>query len=429
MKNVLFIPLLTILSFVSCKAPVNNSPISTFKETAIEDCGMIPERLIRLDSRIQTAIDDGEVAGTVAIIVRKGGIAYHKAFGYADKETKKPMEKNTLFRIASMSKLMTVVGALILYERGYYDLDTKLSDILPEFSEPEVFEAYDAQHKKFVTRKAKNSIRMYHLFTHTSGIVYPIFTDEGREGFLAVGVQDAWPNMEITLEENINLLASLPLAHEPGETWTYGTNMDVLGRVIEVMDGRSFNTFMEEELFGPLGLDDTGFEVPEADWGRVAQVYTNVDHKLSLLEKGSFFEPNNYADWWKRDADIIASGGGGLISSAYDYARFLQMLLNDGILDGHRILGRKTVELLRRPLYEPYGGKSMDFGLSVWVLSEEEAAYTQQSVGSYGWGGYFYTHYWVDPQEELVAVIMSQVSPAESDLNSDFEVLTYSAIE
>lgn len=431
MKPHLITLVFAVFLLFSCKNTIEPSVVEDLYEGPPENAGLISERLANIDNRIQKSIDRGEVAGTVALIARDGVIGYHKAFGLADIANKKPMEKSSLFRIASMTKLVTVVGALMLFEQGYFTMDTNVKDILPEFGDPVIMKDWDEVKKEFITVKTKNPIKMKHLFSHTSGIVYPLFTNKGREGFLAARVQDGFPSMEITLEEDIKRLATLPLAHEPGEQWTYGMNMDVLGRIIEVIDGRPFAQFMEEELFAPLGLTDTGFEVAEADWDRVAEVYTTIDDKLQIFDQAIVDKnaPNNSAKWWTRDANKIALGGAGIITSALDYARFLQMLLNDGELDGSRILGRKTVELLRRPLFTKFGDESTDMGLSVWVLSEAANAYTPASIGSYGWGGYFYTSYWVDPQEMLVAVIMNQVSPTNSTLNNDFITLTYSAIE
>jgi len=431
MKSLKTSQLFIFLFFLSCTP--NNEPAvqGDFADGSPAMAGLLSDRLERIDGRIQKSIEAGEVAGTVAIIARNGIIGYHKAFGQADIAKAKPMEKSSLFRIASMSKLVTVVGALILFEKGYFNMNTNLKDILPEFSDPVIMMDWDDSKKEFVTQKAKNAIQMKHLFSHTSGLVYPIFTNNGREGYLAADVQDGFPRMDITLEEDIKRLAALPLAHEPGEKWTYGMNMDVLGRVIEVLDGRPFARFMEEEVFETLGMNDTGYEVAEKDWDRVVEVYTTVDNQLQIFtqEVTDRNAPNNSLGWWKGDSEKIAMGGAGIITTAYDYARFLQMLLNDGELDGKRILGRKTVELLRRPLFEDFSDESTSMGLSVWVLGKDELAYTPASVGSFGWGGYFYTSYWVDPKEKLVAVILNQVSPANSSLNNDFVTLTYSALE
>ncbi len=432
MKKTLLTSISILMLSFGCQTQEQSGVKEVFSEGSPGAAGLIPERLNRIDQAIEAAIKNGEVAGTVAIIAKDGVIAYHKAFGKSDMETGKEMNTSNLFRIASMSKLMTTVGALILFEKGYYDLDTKLSDILPEFQDPDVLKGWDEKSKTFITTKAKSPIRMKHVFTHTSGIGYPGSNPIGREGYMEAEIQSGWPNMEITLEENIKRLAALPLAHEPGEKWTYGMGMDVLGRVIEVLDGRPFAQFMEEEVFEPLELKDTGFEVSEKDWNRVAQVYTTDDAgKLVVYTQETFdkLSPNNYKNWWKKDANIIANGGAGIITTAYDYARFLQMLVNDGELNSVRILGRKTVELLRRPLFKPYEDESTDFGLSVYVISNMSEAYSPKSIGTYGWGGYFFTSFWIDPQEKLVAVIMNQVNPSKSNLNNKFVTLTYSAIE
>ena len=430
MKKVIFLFIIILVS--NCQMPDQKTAIPQFSDNTPDAAGLIPERLDAIDNAITNAIEKGEVAGTVALIARNGVIGYHKAFGMADMEAGIPMEKTHLFRIASMTKLMTVTGALILYERGHYTMDTKLSDILPEFNNPVVLVGWDETKKEFITKPADQTILMKHVFTHTSGIGYPGSNPVGREGYLTASIQSGWPNMEVTLEETIKKLAALPLEHNPGEKWTYGMGMDVLGRVIEVLDGRPFAQFMEEELFDPLGLHDTGFEVPEKDWDRVAQVYTADENgKLQVHTQETFdkYAPHNYENWWKKDANIIANGGAGVVTSAYDYARFLQMLLNDGELEGVRILGRKTVELMRRPLYDSFGDKGTSFGLSVWVRSQATEAYSPFSIGSYGWGGYFYTSYWLDPEEKLVAVILNQVNPSRSTLNAKFETLTYSALK
>ena len=430
MKIFQFLSIFCLVSLLSCQGINDCSETTVFQQGSPADAGLLTDRLLRIDDRIQRSIDDGEVAGTVAIIAKNGVIGYHKAFGLADMENLVQMEKSSLFRIASMSKLVTCVGALILFEQGHFHMDTKLEDILPEFKGMTIMKGWDDAKGEFITEEAKNPIRIKHLFSHTSGIVYPLFTSEGRAGYLAAKVQDGFPDMEITLEENIKRLATLPLAHEPGEKWTYGMNMDILGRIIEVIDGRPFAQFMEEELFGPLGLVDTGFEVAEEDQSRVVQVYTTVDEQLNVFDQKVFDKnaPNNFARWWTRDAEKIALGGAGIVTTAYDYARFLQMLANDGELEGTRIMGRKTVELIRRPLFSDFGGTSASMGLSVWVSAVPEDAYTQASIGSFGWGGYFYTSYWIDPTEDLVAVIMNQVNPTASTLNTDFVTLTYSAL-
>jgi len=279
-----------------------------------EVAGFIPNRLDRIDSMIQECIDQQEVPGAVAILVKNGRIGYFKSFGSADIDSQKPMDKAAMFRIASMSKLITTVAALQLYEQGHYHMETPLGSILPEFDQPEVFVSWDAEKQTFQTEPARKKIRMKHLFTHTSGIVYPIFTDKGRAGYMGARITDAFPDGRIDLAENIRRLAGVPLAHQPGDSYTYGMNMDVLGRVIEVIDGRPFARYMQEEIFQPLGMIDTGFSISEDKQDRIVSVYTTRNGKMQPFDEQVIAEqaPNNFKEWWKLDADKIALGGPAL---------------------------------------------------------------------------------------------------------------------
>ena len=393
--------------------------------------GFDSDRLKRIDKMIQDCIDREEVPGAVGILIKDGKIGYHKAFGWADIESKKPLKKDTLFRIASMSKLITTVAALQLFEKAEYNMYTELGSILPEFKEQTVLESWDGEKQAFAAQTAKKKIQMNQLFTHTSGIVYPIFTYKGRAGYMKEKIIDAFPGENISLEENIKRLAGVPLAHEPGEGQTYGMNMDVLGRVIEVLDGRPFAKYMREEIFTPLNMKDTGFAVPKNKWDRVSSVYTTKDGKLSLFDESVFDEraPNNKPEWWKRNPDKIALGGAGLISTAIDYALFLQMLVNGGELDGKRILGRKTVEMISRGVHQSNPESSTASGLSVGVVTNSEKHLHPESQGSFNGGGYFYTSFWVDPKEKFIGILLSQINPGYSQMAGNFKLMGYSALK
>ena len=401
------------------------------KTTKPSKAGFDSDRLKRIDKMIQGCIDRKEVPGAVGILIKDGKIGYHKAFGWADIESKKTLKKDTLFRIASMSKLITTVAALQLFEKAEYNMYTELGSILPEFKEQTVLESWDGEKQAFVTQIAKKKIRMNQLFTHTSGIVYPIFTYKGRAGYMKEKIIDAWPGEDISLEENIKRLAGVPLAHEPGEGHTYGMNMDVLGRVIEVLDGRPFAKYMREELFRPLKMKDTGFAVPKNKWNRMPSVYTTKNGKLALFDESVFDEkaPNNKPEWWKRNPDKIALGGAGIISTAYDYARFLQMLVNDGELDGERILGRKTVDMISRGVHQSNPESSTASGLSVGVVINSEKHLHPESQGSFNGGGYFYTSFWVDPKEKFIGILLSQINPGYSQMAGNFKIMGYSALK
>ena len=401
------------------------------KQSSPAKAGFENDRLNRIDHMIQGCIDRGEVPGAIAILVKDGKIGYHKAFGWADIASKKPLETDSLVRIASMSKLVTTVAALQLYEKSQFNMYTELGSILPEFKNPTIFKAWNEEKQTFVTQPAQKKIQMNQLFTHTSGIIYPIFSSKGRAGYLGARIIDAFPGEDITLEENIKRLASVPLAHEPGEKFTYGMNMDVLGRVIEVLDGRPFAQYMREELFKPLRMKDTGFAVPKNKWNRVASVYTTKNRKLEPFDEPVFDEraPNNKPEWWKRNPDKIALGGAGIISTTYDYARFLQMLLNNGELNGKRLLGRKTVEMISRGVHQPDPDSSYAGGLSVSVIANTTKHLGPESQGTFNGGGYFYTSFWVDPKEKFIGVLMSQVNPGDSQMAGNFKLMSYSALK
>ena len=437
MKN--FFTLIITSIFISCSTGADKS--YNLKNIEPELVGFNSQSLEKIDDFILQSISGKEVYGTTAIIIKDGGIVYHNSFGLADIENKTKMKKNTIVAIASMSKLMTTVGALILYDRGQFNMDTRLDRILPEFGDPNVFVSYEKNEQLFSLKESTRPILMKHLFTHTSGIVYPIFQPDslGRQGYIAAGVQDAWPDTSITLEENIKKLATLPLNNEPGEKWHYGLNMDVLGRVIEVLDGRPFAQFMEQELFHPLGLKNTGFRLHEDKWGRVATIYSSKDGETvefkccpeytdDEIEKigRNRFPVKSY----KQNTNIIAMGGADIFSTAYDYAKFLQMLLNKGTIDGKRILSRTTVEMINRPLENLFmpEDNNIAMGLGVGVVKDENSSYEPYSSGSYWWGGYFYTSFWVDPKENLIGVIMNQVNPTTSNINDKFHQLVYSAL-
>jgi len=421
----------TTLFLLGCLLLSVTANAKDLKKSSPAKAGFESDRLNRIDHMIQGCIDRGEVPGAIAILVKDGKIGYHKAFGWADIASKKPLETDSLVRIASMSKLVTTVAALQLYEKSRFNMFTKLETILPEFKNSKIFGSWDEEKHTFVSQLAKKKIRMNQLFTHTSGIIYPIFSSNGRAGYLGAKIIDAFPGEDITLEENIKRLATVPLAHEPGEKFTYGMNMDVLGRVVEVLDGRPFAQYMREEVFKPIRMRDTGFSVPKNKWNRVASVYTMKNGKLEPFDESVFNEraPNNKPEWWKRNPDKIALGGAGIISTTYDYARFLQMLVNNGDLDGKRILGRKTVEMISRGIHQPDSNSNYAGGLSVSVIANITKHLGPESEGTFNGGGYFYTSFWVDPKEKFFGVLMSQVNPGNSQLAGNFKLMSYAALK
>lgn len=416
---------LSICVLAVCLATGGCRAATPAASTASNDviAGLSLERLRRVDEFLEAEVRQGRIPGAVAMVVRKDTIVHTTVVGKADREAGADMQRDTLFRLASMTKLVTTIAALQLFERGRFTMDTPLRAILPEFADTPVYVDYDRAHQRFVTRPAKQPILMKHLFTHTSGIVYPHFAAAGAEGYVASGVAGAFydPAQHPDLAAEIRKLAALPLAHEPGAGYTYGMNMDVLGRVIEVLDGRSFPRYVREEIFAPLGLGDIHFGVPPAQWPRVATLYVRAPDGLTPFRRDidpyamHRFPAADVETYWKGAATDMAMGGSDVVGTAADYARLLQMLLSKGTLDGTTILGRRTVEMLGSVLASfptsILGVSHVNHGLSVLVNAADDVAFHLDSEGAYYWAGGFGTHFWVDPRENLACLILTQVAP------------------
>jgi CubicO group peptidase (beta-lactamase class C family) len=382
--------------------------------------GLSPDRLERIDAVMQQYVDEQRIPGVVTLVAREGRIVYHKAFGMADIEAERPMTTDNLFRIASMSKPITATAVMILYEQGKFLLNDPVSKYIPEFANPQVLVwAVDGT----TTREpARQEITIRHLLNHTSGITY----DDSPLGplYKEAGIATGLGPTDQTIEQVIKKLAKLPLISHPGEEMHYGLSMDVLGYFVEVISGRDFNTFCQEEIFTPLKMTSTYFVVPEEQLAKVARMYR-------LTATGELRED---ADPAFLTSQKFFSGGAGLVSTAADYCRFAQMILNGGQLDGVHILGRKTVELMTSnsggELYAPFRyntGDKMGYGFG--IRSERGQFDELESLGMYGWDGAFFTRFWIDPTEDLVAVFMVQMNNYWSaDLATKYRVLVYQAI-
>jgi CubicO group peptidase (beta-lactamase class C family) len=381
--------------------------------------GFAPDRLERLHARLQEFVDQGRYSGMVLLLARNGKIVDWQTFGQRDLEPRLAMEKDTIVRLYSMSKIVTSVAALILHEEGRLKLDDPVSKYLPALAKPKVMTGGTV--KAPVLVPAKTPITIKHLLTHTSGFVY---------GFGKAPVEKIYQDAKVfdvsSMDAFVALAAKLPLAHQPGARFSYGINTDILGAVIEKVSGQPLDVFVEERICRPLGLADTGYDVPESKMARLAKVYQIKDGRFegaqamaaSFAEKGRGFP----------------TGGAGMFSTAGDYARFAQMLVNGGDLDGVRILGRKTVELMTanhlpdpRPTTDDGGADG--FGLGVSVRLDLAKSNQLGSVGQFGWSGAATTHVVMDPKEKLVAILMAQHFPFnENNLFGDFTTLTYAAL-
>ena len=381
------------------------------RDAAPEAAGMSAERLRHLDSLFLRFIKDQTFPGVAAIVCRDGKIVYHKAFGLRDPETRDPLERTDIFRIASMTKAVTSTAAMMLFEEGKFALDDPISKYLPEFKNGKVLLAYNRDNGVMTTEPARSEITVRQLLNHTSGIDYGSISssEDMKLIFKKAGVYDLFATDDISLEENIRRLAALPLRQHPGEKWLYGMNTDVLGRLVEVWSGQSLDAFFRTRIFEPLGMKDTYFYLPDNKRDRLVPVYTEKGDPKSLqrmTEKdGLDFE------YPLKGAQKLYSGGAGLSSTALDYAIFLQMIINNGEYNGKRLLSRKTIELMTADQLGnlKMGDPNAKFSLAFSVTTEDNAWTGPGSVGKVGWGGYFSTHYFADPKERLSVVLMKQL--------------------
>ena len=394
------------------------------------ELGIITERLSRIDAAIEAEVAAGKIPGAVALVLRNGEVAYHRSFGYADIDDNEPMQLDSIFRIASMTKAVTSVAAMTLYEQGLFKLDDPLAKYVPEFADMVVISEVDEQGNITATVPATKPIRIIDLLTHTSGISYPFIPGKLQASYKASGIIDGLTLQGHTLASQMPLLAKQPLLFEPGTRFAYGLNTDVLGYFIEVISGKPLDRYFAEHIVQPLGMNDTYFYLPDDKADRLVTLYNDVDGNGLVEHQGSDIVTGvNEALYPIEGAKTYFSGGAGLSSTAKDYARFLQMLLNDGELDGVRILGRKSVELMRSARIDLDGDEVADLGLGFQVVSNVGKRGELSSVGAYGWGGAFNTLYWIDPAEQLVGVYMSQARPTTSDMGDRFRTVVYQALE
>lgn len=366
-----------------------------------------------LDRLLQRYVDEGHVAGVTALVTRNLTPIYRGTFGHADLETGAPMRPDAIFRIFSMSKVVTAVAALQLFERGLYRMDDPISRFLPCYHGQQV--AQISPSGSVTLTPAERDVTFRDLFTMTSGIPYggqdgyvpqlmaEVFADIGRKE----GTPEAYTTRQVA-----EAIARAPLSFQPGAHWMYGLSADILGALVEVLSGQTLGDYMQEHIFHPLGMVDTGFTLPEEKQGRLAQIYAAGPQGLTPFDPG---------DTGMSMTSRFESGGGGLLSTADDYTRFCQMLVMGGTLDGHRVLGRKTVELMRRDHLTPEQRLTYDwetqrgysYGLLVRTLVDPAAAGSNGSVGEFGWDGMAGTYMCVDPEEQLTCVYLVQRVPGD----------------
>ena len=415
MKIAAFVTLLLLTAIT----PVVAAELPTAQPT---DIGLSPDRLARIGQAINREIETNRMPGAVVLIARKGKIGYFETFGFRDKAAGAPMPKDAIFRTYSMTKPVTSVAIMMLVEEGRLTLSTPVSQVLPQLAKRTVaIERLDAAGRVVMhTVPAEREITIQDLLRHTSGLTYGGRSTKSsvREAYEKAGVDSS----DLTNAELIDRLAKVPLVHQPGASWEYSRSTDVLGRVVEVVAGTTLGKFFEERIYGPLGMRDSGFWVAADKHGRIAQPFPKdvlSGKDVTLLD---ITAPRKYE-----------SGGGGGVSTARDYARFAPLLLRGGEVDGVRLLSRRTVELMTTdhlgPARSTFTQPGHGFGLCFAVRTEPGVSSFAGSVGDYNWAGAGGTYFWVDPKEQLVAILMAQ-TPGEirSHYRGWFRNLVYQAV-
>jgi CubicO group peptidase (beta-lactamase class C family) len=385
---------------------------------APEEIGLSSARLARLGAVMQGEVERGRVPGAVALIARRGRVGYFASFGQRDAAAGAPMAKDTIFRIYSMTKPVTSVAAMMLWEEGRFLLSDPVAKYLPEFSDLQVAVERGGEIERVPVARA---VTIQDLLRHTSGLTYE-FRGPGA-------VQKMYMSAKVysraqSNAEQVATLAKLPLLHQPGTRWEYSRSTDVVGRLVEVLSGLTLGAYFDQHILAPLGMVDTAFHVPPRHHSRLAEAFArdpDSGSAVQLLEV--------------RDPPTFESGGGGLVSTASDYARFLQMLLNGGTLDGIRYLSRKTVEFMTADhLGEVTGAPDLllpghGFGLGFAVRLQTGIAQVPGSIGQYFWGGLAGTAFWVDPAEQLFAVLLIQAPGQRDYYRTLYRDLVYAAFD
>jgi len=391
-----------------------------------------PERLQRIDKLVQQYIDSNWITGAIAIVAKNGNIVYHKAMGYDDKEKNKPLQKDAIFRIASQTKAITSVGVMMLWEEGKFLLDDAVSKYIPEFRKPQVLDKFNKADTSYTSVPAKREITIRDLLTHTSGIGYAQIGNETMNAmYYKAGVIGGIGLKGYILADNIKKLAALPLIHQPGEKFTYGLNTDVLGYLIEVVSGLSLDQYFRKNIFEPLGIKDTYFYIPKEKHTRLAMLHSEdkAKHVINTAEQINV-NGNFYRDYPILGDGSFYSGGGGLVSTAYDYAVFMQMLLNKGEYNGKRLLSPNSIRLMTiNQIGDINLGRATKFGLGFQLVTEADEGRNTTSLGSFSWGGMFASSYWIDPKEKIVAQFVLQQYPmSHGEIAEKFKIAVYQAL-
>jgi CubicO group peptidase (beta-lactamase class C family) len=418
MKNYLLILLVLIVGST-------NAQVKTLTPGKPEENGMSSQRLERIDKFFNELVSTQKIPGAATLIIRNGKIVYYKAFGYSDVEKKTALKKDDIFRIASQSKAITSLAVMMLFEEGKFLLDEPISKYIPEFKNPKVLANLNWRDTTYTTTPAKSEITVRQLLTHTSGIDYAgIGSQEFKAIYAKAGVPSGIGNDNMVLAEKMKILGTLPLKHNPGEQYTYSLSIDVLGYLVEVWSGQTFEQFLTTRIFKPLGMNDTYFYLPADKQNRLVSLYETTKGTVNKVT-GTIFDKVN-PDYPKL-AGKYYSGGAGLSSTVEDYAKFLQLFLNKGEFNGVRLLSRKTVELMLTNQVQP--PLTNQHGLGFGLETEKNDYQSILSMGSFQWGGAFNSQYWADPKEKLIGLVYTNMYTGPNGNTGDkFKIFTYQAI-
>lgn len=397
--------------------------------------GFNEPRMARIDQFIQEYINSQRLNGAAAIIVRNGNIVYHKAFGYSNKEKGTLMRTDHIFRIASMTKPIVSVAAMMLWEEGKFSLEDPVSKFIPEFDSARVLLKFNPKDSSYTSIPAKRAITIRHLLTHTSGIGYAQIGSAAANAIYAKNdINGGIGTPMRTLKQVIPRLARLPLFHQPGEKFLYGMNTDVLGYLIEVISGMALDVFLEQRIFHPMGMKNTFFYLPQSKKDLLVPLYKYED-KSGLTPYSKNLSIGGDADFPISPGGSYFSGGAGLCSTTFDYAIFCQMLINGGTLNGKRYLSPYTIQMMTTNQIGDYSmwgeeNEPKRFGLGFGLYPVKSKHLFPVGEGTYDWAGIFASHFWVDPNNKLVAIFMRNIWPTPDwDFGDRVKQVVYQALE
>jgi CubicO group peptidase (beta-lactamase class C family) len=419
----LILALCLLLIFSCTQKTEGPSPVIT--QTSPESAGFSSERLARLDSAMNDWVKKRWMNGAVALVVRNGKIAFYKSAGYNDLQSKTALTKDAIFRIASQTKAITSVAVMMLYEEGKFMLEDPVSKYIPSFANNKVLDKFNDKDTTYTTVPAKRQITIRDLLTHTSGIGYAQIGSKEANAIYAKNKITA--GLDVSNDElsaAMSRLGQLPLMHQPGERWTYGLNVDLVGYLVQIWSGMTLEDFFNQRIFKPLGMNDTYFNLPHEKANRLVNFFMEDSTGIKKYDKVLGGDMN-----YPLHKKTYFSGGGGLSSSIYDYAVFLQMMLNGGQYNGRRYLSRNTIRMMTMNQIGDLSLGENKFGLGFEIVTEKGSSLFPNQAGTYSWGGAFSTTYWVDPKEKMVVLLYRQMWGSHiADIGGKFKVLVYQAI-